>query len=98
MEIETKLVVKQNKNMDVLDILQETVTIYFKNINFIIFTSLTSLPYFFLMIYFETLFQQTLLLSPQIISSLPFFGNIHMLGNEYSSSYIFDEPSFENDY
>lgn len=95
MESETKLV-NQNKNMDVLDILKETVTIYFKNINFIIFTFLTSLPYYFLMIYFETLFQQTLLLSPQIISSLPLFEKIYMFGND-TLSYI-GEPSFVNDY
>lgn len=43
MESETKQVIKQEKNIDVLDILSETLTIYFKNTNFI-FTLLTLLP------------------------------------------------------
>lgn len=75
MENETKQVPsinQKNKNMDILDILKQTLTIYFKNINFIIFTFLTSLPFFFLMLYFETLFQQILVQTPKIISSLPF--------------------------
>lgn len=75
MENETKQVPsinQKNKNMDILDILKQTLTIYFKNINFIIFTFLTSLPFFLLMLYFETLFQQILVQTPKIISSLPF--------------------------
>lgn len=69
-ETETKQV---NPKMEILDILKEAITLYLKNINFIIFTFLTSLPYFFLMLYFEILFQQILVDTPEIISTLPFY-------------------------
>jgi hypothetical protein len=113
MENETKQVKLKNKNMDVLDILYQTLTIYFKNINFIIFTFLTSLPFFFLTVYFETLFQQILVQTPKIISSLPFnekqqIISLSMDSDDYSVSYmdsygnIFsytgDIPSFSKDY
>ncbi|CAI8584597.1 unnamed protein product [Vicia faba] len=102
MEGETKHVsIKQkNKNMDVIDILKQTLTIYFKNIYFIIFTFLISLPFFLLMIYFETLFQQTILLTPKIISSLP-FREKNQLGFYSISDHRFipqNEPSFSHDY
>jgi hypothetical protein len=98
MESETKQVQQKKKNMNVLDILKETLAIYFKNINFIIFTFLTSLPYFFLMLYFETLFQKVLVQIPQIISSSPMLekNQIHLYKSK-SLSYI-NEPSFGSDY
>ncbi|WVZ24900.1 hypothetical protein V8G54_003444 [Vigna mungo] len=61
------------QNLGVFEILNEAVTFYVKNINFIIFTCLTSLPFFLLMVYFETLFQKIMVETPQIISLLPFF-------------------------
>ncbi|XP_004504096.1 uncharacterized protein [Cicer arietinum] len=100
MENETKQVIK-HKNMDIFHILKQTIIIYFKNINFILFTFLTSLPYFFLMLYFETLFQQTVVQTPQIISSLPFleknpirFQSISITNNIL----LIDVPSFSEDY
>ncbi|KEH20804.1 transmembrane protein [Medicago truncatula] len=96
MESEAKHVIKQKKNIDVLDILGETLTIYFKNINFIIFTLLTSLPFFFLMVYFETLFQQTLVQTPKIILPLPFHERNQL--RFYSVIDIYNGPSFSKDY
>jgi len=105
MESETKQVKHKNTNKDVLDILNETLAIYFKNINFIIFTLLISLPFFFLMVYFETLFQLTLVQTPNIISSLPFqekHDQIFIISMDsddgYSFSHIDDVPSFSKDY
>ncbi|TKY60261.1 hypothetical protein E2542_SST17357 [Spatholobus suberectus] len=70
MESESKQV---KQKLGVLDILEEAVTFYVKNINFIIFTFLTSLPFFFVMVYFEILFQETMVEVPEIISLLPFY-------------------------
>ncbi|KAL2343079.1 hypothetical protein Fmac_004364 [Flemingia macrophylla] len=60
------------QKLRVFDILKESVTLYFTNINLIIFTLLTSLPFFFLVVYFEFLFQQTIVETPEIVSLLPF--------------------------
>lgn len=99
MESETKHIIKQKKNIDVLDILGETLTIYFKNINFIIFTFLTSLPFFFLMVYFETLFQQTLVQTPKIILSLPFHERNQLrFYSVIDHNFIYNGPSFSKDY
>ncbi|CAK8578781.1 unnamed protein product [Lathyrus sativus] len=106
MENETKQVLsinQKNKNMDVLDILKQTLTIYFKNINFIIFTFLTSLPLFFLMLYFETLFQQILVQTPDIISSLPFREKqttiyLHSYDEPYIDVPYVNAPSFGSYY
>ncbi|KAM6562188.1 hypothetical protein CsatB_022186 [Cannabis sativa] len=46
--------------MKVFDILKETLTIFHKNINFIFFTILTSLPLFCFLIYYETFLQKFL--------------------------------------
>lgn len=69
MESESKQV---KQKLGVLDILKEAVTFYVSNINFIIFTFLNSLPFFFVMLYFEILFQQTIVETPEIFSLLPF--------------------------
>ncbi|XP_061345503.1 uncharacterized protein LOC133291282 [Gastrolobium bilobum] len=61
------------QKMEVLDILKEAVTIYVTNINFIVFTFLTSLPFYCVMVYFEILFQKTMVETPEIISLLPFY-------------------------
>ena len=76
MESESKHV---KHKLEVLDILKEAVTIYVKNINFIIFTFLTSLPFLFAMFYFETLFQETVVDTPQIIENvlLPFYDRLY---------------------
>ncbi|KAI4328236.1 hypothetical protein L6164_020609 [Bauhinia variegata] len=70
MESESKQV---QQKLEVLDILKEAVTIYVKNINFIIFNLLTSLPFFCVMVYFEILLQKTLVETPEIIKSLRFY-------------------------
>jgi len=86
-------------NKDVLDIFNETLAIYFKNINFIIFTLLTSLPFFFLMVYFETLFQQTLVQTPNIISNLPFQERNRLrFYSIVDHKFIYNGPSFSKDY
>jgi len=89
------------QNLGVLDILNEAVTFYVTNINFIIFTSLTSLPFFLLMVYFEISFQKIMVEAPQIISLLPFFepNYAYVYLSESGYSYI-DPPrkSFRNDY
>ncbi|XP_062110272.1 uncharacterized protein LOC133822078 [Humulus lupulus] len=54
--------------MKVFDILKETLTIFYKNINFVFFTILTSLPLFCFLIYYETFLQKFLLKSTE---SLP---------------------------
>lgn len=78
-QVKQKMVLK----LEVLDILKEAATLYVKNINFIIFTFLTSLPFFFVMVYFEMLFQQTLVETPKIISALPFYERY------YSGTFIY---------
>jgi len=93
------------QNLGVFDILSEALTFYVKNINFIIFTCLTSLPFFFLMVYFEFLFQKIMVEAPEIISLLPFFEQnyayvyISEIGSGGGFAHI-DIPrkSFSNDY
>ncbi|KAL1366099.1 hypothetical protein HN51_013996 [Arachis hypogaea] len=72
MESESKQVMKKQrkKQLEVLDILKEALTIHVKNTNFIIFAFLTSLPLLFLMLHFETLFQQTLVDTPRIVKHI----------------------------
>ncbi|XP_057421870.1 uncharacterized protein LOC130715767 [Lotus japonicus] len=88
MESESKQVHQQEmgKNLEVLDILKETLTIYVKNINFIIFTILTSLPFFCVMVYFEILLQKTVIDTPEILSLLPFYEK-HVV-----YTYVMDTP------
>ncbi|KAL5063186.1 hypothetical protein RYX36_024923 [Vicia faba] len=59
MESENNL--KQKQKLEVFEILKEALTIYVKNLNFIFFTFLTSLPLFCLMVYFEIQLQETLI-------------------------------------
>ncbi|KAJ1405316.1 hypothetical protein SESBI_25865 [Sesbania bispinosa] len=74
MESESNQVIQNmGLKLEVLDILKETVMFYVKNINFIIFTFLTSLPFFCVMVYFEILFQQIVVETPEIIPLLPFY-------------------------
>lgn len=70
MEIEgnkAKLNQKQKK-LEVSDVLREAVMIYFRNLNFIIFTFLTSLPLLFIMLYFEIHLQEILLETSLILN------------------------------
>ncbi|XP_061371410.1 uncharacterized protein LOC133313995 [Gastrolobium bilobum] len=60
--------VKQKQKLEVSDILREAVIIYFRNLNFIIFTFFTSLPLFCVMVYFETYLQETLLETSNIVN------------------------------
>lgn len=83
MESENKQV---KQKLEVLDILKEAITIYVKNINFIIFTFLTSLPFFCVMVYFELVFQQTVVETPETIFPLflPFYDRNYAYHFEYS--------------
>ncbi|RDX91661.1 hypothetical protein CR513_26324, partial [Mucuna pruriens] len=92
MESESKQV---KQKLGVLGILMEAVTFYVKNINFIIFTFLTSLPFFFVMVYFEILFEETMIETPKIIPLLPFYEQ------DYANDIILLEipdRSFSKDY
>ncbi|XP_014507872.1 uncharacterized protein LOC106767482 [Vigna radiata var. radiata] len=91
------------QNLGVFDILNEAVTFYVKNINFIIFTCLTSLPFFLLMVYFEILFQKIMVETPKIISLLPFFEPNYAYVYYISENGVFarvetPRKSFSNDY
>ncbi|XP_028783712.1 uncharacterized protein LOC114757006 [Neltuma alba] len=77
MESENKQVMQQDKKqkkkeLEVFDILKEAVgLIFLKNINFIIFTFLCSLPLFCFMVYFETFLQETLAETSDILNIPP---------------------------
>ncbi|CAJ1938143.1 unnamed protein product [Sphenostylis stenocarpa] len=92
------------QKLGVFDILNEAVTFYVKNINFIIFTCLTSLPFFFVMVYFEVLFQKVMVETPEIISLLPFFEHnyayVYYVSDTSIDGIVHMEPrkSLRNDY
>ncbi|XP_019464697.1 PREDICTED: uncharacterized protein LOC109363004 [Lupinus angustifolius] len=99
MESESKQI---QQKLEVLDILKEAITIYVKNINFIIFTFLTSIPFFSVMVYFEFLFQQSLVETPEFIYPLflPFSDRYYAYRSVLYSihtDYLADK-SFSNDY
>ncbi|QCD82262.1 uncharacterized protein LOC114177713 [Vigna unguiculata] len=50
----------QKQKLEVSDILSKSVMVYLRNLNFIIFTFLTSLPLFCIMVYFEIYLQEIL--------------------------------------
>lgn len=70
----------QKQKLEVSDILIETVTIYFTNLNIIIYTFLISLPFFSLMVYFETLLQETMIETSKILNlptlSYSYYGSL----------------------
>ncbi|XP_020227661.1 uncharacterized protein LOC109808896 [Cajanus cajan] len=59
---------KQKQKLEVSDILKESVMIYFRNLNFIIYTLLTSLPLFCIMVYFEIYLQEILVETSNIVN------------------------------
>ncbi|TKY58629.1 hypothetical protein E2542_SST15697 [Spatholobus suberectus] len=59
---------EQKQKLEVSDILRESVVIYFRNLNFIIFTFLTSLPLFSIMVYFEIYLQEILVETSNIVN------------------------------
>ncbi|KAI5419665.1 hypothetical protein KIW84_043726 [Lathyrus oleraceus] len=69
MESENNL--KQKQKLGVFDILKEAITLYVRNLNFIIFTFLTSLPLFCIMVYFEIQLQKTLIEIFYIVVNIP---------------------------
>ncbi|KAK7247404.1 hypothetical protein RIF29_42287 [Crotalaria pallida] len=89
MESERKQI---KQKLEVFDILREAVTIYAKNINFIIFTLLSSIPFFCVMVYFEFLFQQTLVETPEFIYPLflPFSDRYYAYHIEVIEAYPLD--------
>jgi len=60
----------QKQKLEVSDILRKSVKIYLRNLNFIIFTFLTSLPLFCIMVYFE-IYLQEILVETSNIFNLP---------------------------
>ncbi|KAK7386889.1 hypothetical protein VNO78_27243 [Psophocarpus tetragonolobus] len=59
---------KSKQKLEVPDILRESVVIYFRNLNFIIFSFLTSLPLFCTMVYFEIYLQEILVETSNIVN------------------------------
>lgn len=79
---------KQKQKLGIFDILKEAITIYVKNLNFIFFTFLTSLPLFCIMVYFETQLQKTLIETFNISVNIPkedtYFGYmLDLMSREY---------------
>ncbi|RHN41342.1 hypothetical protein MtrunA17_Chr8g0365061 [Medicago truncatula] len=67
MESENNL--KKKQKLEVSDILKAAIIIYVKNFNFMIFTFLTSLPLFCIMVYFEIQLQETIVETFHIVNS-----------------------------
>ncbi|XP_054824540.1 uncharacterized protein LOC129322309 [Prosopis cineraria] len=82
MESESKQVMQKQK-VEVFDILKETVRMFLKNHNFIMFTILTSLPLFCLTFYFETSLQETLAETSEILNGPPAYLRYY---HQYSST------------
>ncbi|KAJ7953642.1 Transmembrane protein [Quillaja saponaria] len=61
----------QKQKLEVIDILKEGVSIYLKNINFIIFTFLISLPLLCFLVYFETCLQGAIVETLEILHQSP---------------------------
>lgn len=59
---------KQKQELEVSDILRKSVMVYLRNLNFIIFTFLTSLPLFCIMVYFEIYLQEILVETCSILN------------------------------
>ncbi|KAI4328237.1 hypothetical protein L6164_020610 [Bauhinia variegata] len=96
MESEDKQV---KQKLEVLDILKEAVTIYVKNINFIIFNLLTSLPFFCVMVYFEILLQKTMVETPEILNHLDVYDKYYWHRFErYHFNQNSNDRSFSKDY
>ncbi|WRX13901.1 hypothetical protein QQP08_006774 [Theobroma cacao] len=70
MEIDYTQIMSKEK-LEFLDILKEALTIPHKHINFIIFSLLTSFPYFGLSVFFEIVLQQTLLKTFKFFTPVP---------------------------
>ncbi|KAK7318631.1 hypothetical protein RJT34_03334 [Clitoria ternatea] len=85
-------------NLEVLDILKKTAIFYVKNINFIIFTFLASLPFYFVMVYFEILFQKTIAETPEIIPLLPFHEQHYLFSFPIYADTNVAVKSFSKDY
>lgn len=82
MESENNL--KKKQKLEVSDILKGAIIIYVKNFNFMIFTFLTSLPLFCIMVYFEIQLQETIVETFHIVnlkdgSMLDFMNNDYYL-------------------
>lgn len=85
---------KCRQMLEVSDILRESVMIYFRNFNFIIFTFLTSLPLFCIMVYFEIYLQEILVETSNIVN-LP---NDHFTHSGYSDWLDLTIMRFNKDY
>ncbi|CAJ1940085.1 unnamed protein product [Sphenostylis stenocarpa] len=75
---------KSKQRLEVSDILRKSVMIYLGNLNFIIFTFLTSLPLFCIMVYFEIYLQEILVETSNIFSlryrlSTPYGHSLHLI-------------------
>ncbi|KAL4639142.1 hypothetical protein ACB092_03G196500 [Castanea dentata] len=61
----------RKQKLEVFDILREALIVSFKNFSFIIFIFLASLPFFGLMVYYETFLQRTLVEASHILKHPP---------------------------
>ncbi|XP_058747623.1 uncharacterized protein LOC131620525 [Vicia villosa] len=93
MESENNVMKKEKQKLGVFDILKEAITIYVKNLNFIFFTFLTSLPLFCIMVYFETQLQETLIETYYIFVNIPkediLYGNFGYMLDLMSREYYY---------
>ncbi|BFG16461.1 hypothetical protein CerSpe_027350 [Prunus speciosa] len=71
MEMESNLTVKKNQKLEAFDILRKALIISARNINFFIFTILTSLPLFFFLVYYEIFLQNFLVEIFEIVKQSP---------------------------
>ena len=69
MERQSLIVVDQK--LEATDMVKEAVKVFAKNLNFIIFTFLTSLPFLFFLVYYETFFQDFLVKTSEILKPTP---------------------------
>ncbi|XP_058758688.1 uncharacterized protein LOC131631946 [Vicia villosa] len=93
MESENNDMKKEKQKLGVFDILKEAITIYVKNLNFIFFTFLTSLPLFCIMVYFETQLHKTLIETYYIFVNIPkediLYGNFGYMLDLMSREYYY---------
>ncbi|EXB82620.1 hypothetical protein L484_027799 [Morus notabilis] len=65
--MESNNVILVNQKLEVIGILKQAAKLFAKNPSFIIFTVLTSLPFFFFLVYYETFLQGFLVKTSQIL-------------------------------
>lgn len=90
MEIESNLIIR-NEKLEAFDILRKAFTISATNINFLIFTILSSLPLFFFLVYYEPFLQRFLLEISEIQE--PSYGHYFNYGSFRSFQFQLSRPT-----